>query len=108
MREAVYSFMDASHAFDQARSKLDSNLASPLLLRMFNDQMVQIEKAFISSSMLSSNNVQRHIFSSPGKPFPGIWMAYTAGNINEMKRQMSLVVKAISSAANILKPLPTV
>ncbi|KAJ7380081.1 hypothetical protein OS493_010789 [Desmophyllum pertusum] len=108
MREAVYSFMDASHAFDQARSKLDPNIASPLLLRMFNDQMVQIEKAFISSSILSSNYLQRHIFSRPNYPFPGVWSAYFAGNINEVERQMSLVVEAISSAANILKPLPSV
>lgn len=108
IREAIYNFRDASHAFDKAKSKLNPDLANPLILRMINDQMVQVEKAFISSSMLSGSYLLRHIFSSTGFPFPGVWRAAVARNESEVEKQMSLAVEAISSAANIIQPLTNV
>lgn len=109
IQKAIYNFMEASHAFERAKSKLNPDTTDPLRIRMVNDQMVQIEKAFISSSMLSDLFLSRHLFSRTAFPFPGVLQAHKngKGNINEVKKQMSLVVEAISSAAEILKPLPT-
>lgn len=107
IQKAVYDFMDASHAFEQARSKLNLDTADPLRLRMFNDQMVQIEKAFISSSISDSSFIDRHLFSRSALPFPRVSKAYREGNRNEVEKQMSLVIEAISSAAKILQPLPS-
>ena len=99
--------MKASQAFERSKSKLNSDTADPLQVRMVNDQMVQIEKAFISSSMLSDIFLSRHLFFSTNSPFPGVLKAFKEGSINEVKMQMTLVVEAISSAAKILQPLPS-
>lgn len=108
VRKAVYKFRDASHDFDQAKSKLNPELASPLHLRMLNDQMVQVEKAFISSLKLSRSYLMRHVFTSSGSPFPGVWQAYLSGNRTEVEKQISLVVETISSASQIIQPLASV
>ena len=105
IQKAVYDFMKASQAFERSKSKLNSDTADPLQVRMVNDQMVQIEKAFISSSMLSDIFLFRHLFLSTNSPFPGVLKAFEEGSINEVKMQMTLVVEAISSAAKILQPL---
>ena len=108
VHEAVLKFMNTSKAFDEARSKLDPTSASPLVLRRFNDQMVQIEKAFISSSLELGSYLNKHIFSRPGSSFPGVRMAFRSGKISEVEKQLSLVAQAISFAADILQPLPYV
>lgn len=107
IKKAVDDFMKASQAFERSKSKLNSDTADPLQVRMVNDQMVQIEKAFISSSMLSDIFLSRHLFFSTNSPFPGVLKAFKEGSINEVKMQMTLVVEAISSAAKILQPLPS-
>lgn len=104
VRKALYKFRNASQAFDQAKSKLNPDLASPLRLRRLNDQMVQVEKAFISSLKLSRSYLMRHVFTSSGNPFPGVTQAYLAGDRAEVERQISLVVETVSSAAQIIQP----
>ena len=47
IQRAIYDFMNASHTFERAKSKINLKTADPLRVRMVNDQMVQIEKAFI-------------------------------------------------------------
>lgn len=108
IREAVDNFMNASKAFDQAKSSLNPDLASPLHLRMLNDQMVQIEKAFISSAVLTDSYLLRHVFFTSGFPFRGIWGAIRTKKKSEVEKQMSLAVEVISSAAKIIQPLPSV
>ena len=68
IQRAIYDFMNANHTFERAKSKINLKTADPLRVRMVNDQMVQIEKAFISSSTLSesaqlylSQGCSRHI-----------------------------------------------
>lgn len=107
-REALYKFRNASQAFDQAKSKLNPHLASPLRLRMLNDQMVQVEKAFISGLKFSKNFLIRHVFASSAVPFPGVVDAFLAGNRAEAERQISVAVETISSAAQIIQPLASV
>ena len=106
IQRAIYDFMNASHTFERAKSKINLNTADPLRVRMVNDQMVQIEKAFISSSTLSESFISRHLFSRTALPFPGVFQAYKEGDINEVKKHMTLVVEAISSATKILQLPP--
>ena len=106
VHEAVLKFMNASKAFDEARSKLDLTSASPLILRRFNDQTVQIEKAFITSSQELGSFIMKHIFLRPGSTFPGVRIAFRSGKISEVEKQLSIVAQVISSAADILKPFP--
>ena len=108
VHEAVLRFMNASKAFEQARSRLNPTSASPLLLRRFNDQMVQIEKAFISSSPLLGNYLMRHIFARPDSSFPGVRRALYTGIISEVEKQLSLVAQAVFSAADILQPFSAI
>lgn len=108
VREALYKFGNASEAFDQAKSKLNPDLTSPLRLRRLNDQMVQVEKVFISPLKLSKSYLMRHVFTSTGTPFPGVIEAYSARNRAELERQISLVVETISSAAQIIQPVASV
>lgn len=108
--KAVLKFINASHAFEEARSKLNPTTTSPLVLRRFNDQMVQVEKAFISSTFTFGIYLMRHIFAFPNAmySFPGVREAFAAGNLDELKKHLSIVAQAISSAADILQPLPEV
>lgn len=106
IQRAIYDFMNASHTFERAKSKINLKTADPLRVRMVNDQMVQIEKAFISSSTLSESFISRHLFSRTALPFPGVFQAYKEGDINEVKKQMTLVAEAISSATKILQLPP--
>ena len=108
VHEAVLRFMNASKAFEQARSRLNPTSASPLLLRRFNDQMVQIEKAFISSSPLLGNYLMRHIFARPDSSFPGVRRALYSSIISEVEKQLSLVAQAVFSAADILQPFSAI
>jgi len=108
VHEALDKFRNASHAFDQAKSKLNPDLADPLRLRVLNDQMVQVEKAFISSLKFSNTIFMRHVFTSSDTPFPGVWGAYKQGNRAEVERQISLVVETITSAAQIIQPVASV
>lgn len=97
--KAILNFMNVSKAFEQAMSELDPFSTSPLVLRRINDQMVQIEKAFIGTS--------RHMFLWSNPPFRGVMMAVHSRKVSEVKKQLSLVAQAVYSAADILQPLPT-
>ena len=107
---AVLKFMNASEAFDKVKSKLNLSSASPLVLRRFNDQMVQMEKAFISSSSPLGSYILRHTFAyaSPTSSFPGVRRAFYAKKLDQVEKQLSLAAQAISSAADILQPFPHV
>ena len=103
VHKAILKFQNASKQFLQLRLNAKPETASPLVLRKLNDQMVQVEKAFISSSLKYSNNLIKHVFAY--NDFPGVKYALRFGNLDEVKRQWSLVAEAISSAADILKPV---
>lgn len=102
VNRALDRFVNASEAFECALSKLTEN-DSPMTLRMFNDQMMQVEKAFISSAMMTRDTTNRHVVAR-GKT-PGVRMAKASGNLEEVKRQVSIVAQAINAAADILQPI---
>lgn len=104
--KAIYKFGNASEEFLKAKSKLTGK-ESPLVKRRFNDQMVQVEKAFIRPDMYSRDPVNKHVLI--GKIFLGVQTAFretfNGGSTDEVKKQLSIVAEAISSAADILKPM---
>jgi len=106
VRKAVLNFVNTSNAFEKARTKLRPSAASSLVLRTFNDQMVQLEKAFVTSSP----SLLRHLLANnpPGSSFPKVRSALLSGDLIEVHKELSLAAQAISSAANILKPLPAI
>ena len=106
VRKAVLNFVNTSNAFEKARTKLRPSSASSLVLRRFNDQMVQLEKAFVTSSP----SLRRHLLANnpPGSSFPKVRSALLSGDLMKVHKELSLAAQAISSAANILKPLPAI
>ena len=106
VRKAVLHFVNTSNAFEKARTKLRPSSASSLVLRRFNDQMVQLEKAFVTSSP----SLRRHLLANnpPGSSFPKVRSALLSGDLIKVRKELSLAAQAISSAANILKPLPAI
>lgn len=112
VHNAIQAFIDASTLFQAAKGKLTGN-ESPLVVRAINDQLVQVEKAFISPWMQLDDPMMKHVFSrdTPSRyryllqSFPGVVQAIKTGNVDAVKEQLSLVAEAIISAADIIKPV---
>ena len=115
VHNAIQAFINASTLFQAAKGKLTGN-ESPLVVRAINDQLVQVDKAFISPWMQLSDPMMKHVFSrdapswsSPTHSFPGVVQAVNrakeTGNVDAVKEQLSLVTEAIMSAADIIKPV---
>jgi len=116
VHNAIQAFIDASTLFQAAKGKLTGN-ESPLVVRAINDQLVQVDKAFISPWMQISDPMMKHVFSrdTPSwnqrsmQSFPGVVQAVIramkTGNVDAVKEQLSLVAEAIMSAADIIKPV---
>lgn len=110
VRRAIDEFVNASEVFQDSKGKLTGK-ESALILRAVNDQLVQVEKAFISPLLKSGDPIYRHIFSrnSIYRSFPGVRRALTNArttrDFSEVHRQLSLVQEAILSAADIIKPI---
>ena len=114
VHNAIQAFIDASVLFQAAKDKLNGN-ESPLVVRAINDQLVQVEKAFISPWMQLDDPMMKHVFSRDTsswisiQSFPGVVQAVNraikTGNVDAIKEQLSLVAEAIISAADIIKPV---
>jgi len=116
VHDAIQAFIDASTLFKSAKGKLTGN-ESPLVVRAINDQLVQVDKAFISQWMQIHDPMMKHVFSrdtpswifSQVLSFPGVLQAVhrakETGNVDAVKEQLSLVAEAIMSAADIIKPV---
>ena len=110
VRNAIDEFVNASNLFQDAKDKLTGN-ESALLVRAVNDQLVQVEKAFITPYLKAGDPMYKHVFSrnNPWFSFPGVRRAaITAGktnNFTEVNQQLSLVEEAVLSAADIIKPV---
>lgn len=116
VHNAIQEFIDASTLFQAAKDKLTGN-ESPLVVRAINDQLVQVEKAFISPWMQLDDPMMKHVFSrdTPSwnpysmQSFPGVVQAVIrarkTGNVDAIKEQFSLVAEAIISATDIIKPV---
>ncbi|XP_072178185.1 N-acetylated-alpha-linked acidic dipeptidase 2-like [Diadema setosum] len=113
LTEAVIDFFEATQDFHQRTKDLDRN--SHESVRQINDQLMQLEKAFIRE--LPGNRLDRHVLFSPchteskrddmSHIFPGILDAYNDHNATtrwtKVAQQVAIVTHAIESASAILK-----
>ena len=116
LQKAVLKFVNASVAFEQTKARVTTQ-GSSTEVRMLNDQIVQVEKAFIWPYGLPGRPQDRHVAFNFGlknidygkATFPGITealhLAEETGEWEEVKRQVSIAAHTVSSAADLIKPL---
>lgn len=114
VHNAIQTFINASTLFQAAKDKLTGN-EGQLVLRTINDQLVQVERAFVSPYLKIDDPMMQHVFSrdTPSwrqvQSFPGVLEALKnakeTGNIAAVKKQLSLVAEAVLSAADVIKPV---
>ena len=110
----VYRFKDEATKFQAEKGKA-ADEKDDIKLRALNDRMVNVEKAFITAAGLPNQPMTRHVIFAPSvnnkygsTSFPGISDLVAKQNKTDqdwldIKRQTSIVFKAISDAANTLK-----
>ncbi|XP_031568869.1 aminopeptidase NAALADL1-like isoform X2 [Actinia tenebrosa] len=105
---AIYKFGNASAKFVEAKEKLTGR-EDPLVLRRFNDQMMEVERAFIRLTKYPYKNpINNHVLN--GDMYIGAFFTFISGkgkNLGDVEKQLSIVAMAISSAADIITPLPS-
>lgn len=107
--EASTEFLDTLASFKGTESVSE--------LRMLNDQIVHVEKAFIHPYGLPGQPQARHVAFNFGfrnikrlqATFPGVTeavhLAENSGDWDEVQRQLSLATQAVLAAADVLRPL---
>uniref|UniRef100_A0A672MXH0 Aminopeptidase NAALADL1 n=1 Tax=Sinocyclocheilus grahami TaxID=75366 RepID=A0A672MXH0_SINGR len=115
---AVENFTVAARDFHQRLDQLDTSNA--LAVRMVNDQLMYLERAFTDPLGLPGRPFYRHIIFAPsshnkyaGESFPGIYDAlFDIENAvdpqkawDEVKRQISIAAFTVNTAAETLKPV---
>ncbi|ROJ25402.1 N-acetylated-alpha-linked acidic dipeptidase 2 [Anabarilius grahami] len=115
---AVENFTVAARDFHQRLHQIDTSNA--LDVRMVNDQLMYLERAFIDPLGLPGRPFYRHIIFAPsshnkyaGESFPGIYDAlFDIENVadpqkawDEVKRQISIAAFTVNAAAGTLKPV---
>ena len=116
LRNAVENFKKASMEFQQhLESYKDENDFRKL--RVLNDQMIQVEKAFLYSDGLPGRREFKHLIFAPSlsnvyasASFPGITdaLAQCEQNLTQcdnIEFQISLVTHNIQQAADMMKPI---
>uniref|UniRef100_A0A8I6ABM7 glutamate carboxypeptidase II n=1 Tax=Rattus norvegicus TaxID=10116 RepID=A0A8I6ABM7_RAT len=113
---AVNNFTDVASKFNQRLQDLDKS--NPILLRILNDQLMYLERAFIDPLGLPGRPFYRHIIYAPsshnkyaGESFPGIYDALfdinnkvdTSKAWREVKRQISIAAFTVQAAAETLR-----
>jgi len=110
---AVKNFTKTASSFQASLEKLDKN--NPLALRMANDRLMQLERAFINPQGLPGRPYMRHVVFAPsahnayaGSSFPGLVDAlYAVQHLNnndweQVKMELSIAVFYIQSATNVM------
>ncbi|XP_051965869.1 N-acetylated-alpha-linked acidic dipeptidase 2 [Xyrauchen texanus] len=115
---AVMNFTVAAQDFHQRLDQLDTSDA--MAVRMANDQLIYLERAFIDPLGLPGRPFYRHIIFAPsshnkyaGESFPGIYDAlFDIENAvdpqmswDEVKRQISIAAFTVNAAAVTLMPV---
>lgn len=106
---AIYKFGNASARFVEAKEKLTSK-DDPLVVRRFNDQMMEVERAFIRPTLKYPHkiSIDNHLLN--GDTYRSAYYTLVVGkgrNLGDVEKQLSIVALAISSAADIITPLPS-
>ena len=108
---AVENFARISREFQRNKFK-----GGPQKLRMLNDQMMQLEKAFIQTTEKNDHKQLRHVIYGPnltnlygGVYFPRVHNALIKaeeiGDWKLVEKEISLLTYAINSAAHVLEPI---
>ena len=100
--KALERFINASKAFECALKKI-SHEDDAMVLRMFNDQMMQVERAFVNPAMRSSQPMERNLIARENAM--GVLTALSEGNREEVEKQVSLLAMALNAAAEIIQPV---
>ena len=121
MQKSIYRFLSISSRFIKEAKKFQVEKDKALeekddmKLRDLNDRMVNVEKSFITAPGLPNRPNARHVIFAPSvnnlygsTSFPGISDLMFKENKTEqdwldIKEQMSVLFKAISSATDSLK-----
>uniref|UniRef100_A0A2K6EW65 Glutamate carboxypeptidase 2 n=1 Tax=Propithecus coquereli TaxID=379532 RepID=A0A2K6EW65_PROCO len=113
---AVKNFSEAASDFHRRLTQVDLN--NPIAVRIMNDQLMLLERAFIDPLGLPGRRFYRHIIFAPsshnkyaGESFPGIYDAmfdieYKADPHwawTEVKKHISIAAFTIQAAAGTLK-----
>uniref|UniRef100_A0A8B9CZ75 Aminopeptidase NAALADL1 n=1 Tax=Anser brachyrhynchus TaxID=132585 RepID=A0A8B9CZ75_9AVES len=113
---AVVNFSEAAAEFHRRLEKVDKK--DPLAVRIMNDQLMFIERAFIDPLGLPGRKFYRHVIFAPsshnkyaGESFPGIYDALfdieskadQQEAWEEVKRQISIAAFTVQAAAGTLK-----
>uniref|UniRef100_A0A3Q2H7P5 glutamate carboxypeptidase II n=1 Tax=Equus caballus TaxID=9796 RepID=A0A3Q2H7P5_HORSE len=113
---AVENFTEIASEFSERLQDLDKN--NPMLLRIMNDQLMFLERAFIDPLGLPDRPFYRHIIYAPsshnkyaGESFPGIYDALfdieskvdPSKAWEEVKRQISIAAFTVQAAAGTLR-----
>ncbi|XP_060799309.1 N-acetylated-alpha-linked acidic dipeptidase 2 isoform X2 [Neoarius graeffei] len=115
---AVDNFTHAAQEFQQRLNTLDTT--NSLSVRMVNDQLMYLERAFIDPLGLPGRPFYRHVVFAPnshnkyaGQSFPGIYdalfdidkAAEPERAWSEVKRQISIAAFTVNAAADTLRPV---
>ncbi|KAF7699744.1 N-acetylated-alpha-linked acidic dipeptidase 2 [Silurus meridionalis] len=115
---AVDNFTNAAQEFQRHLNTLDTS--NSLSVRMVNDQLMYLERAFIDPLGLPGRPFYRHVVFAPsshnkyaGESFPGIYDAlFDIENSaepqtawSEVKRQISVAAFTVNAAADTLRPV---
>ncbi|XP_078700064.1 glutamate carboxypeptidase 2-like [Branchiostoma floridae x Branchiostoma belcheri] len=123
LQSAVANFTQAAMMIEDELSSMENN-TDPLVARMYNDQLMQMERAFIDPQGILYQKFYRHTILSSGlwdtDTFPALGDAVRRmgsdwtdpgkeDKLKELKQELSIITFFIQSAANILaKPASTV
>uniref|UniRef100_A0A286Y0N5 glutamate carboxypeptidase II n=2 Tax=Cavia porcellus TaxID=10141 RepID=A0A286Y0N5_CAVPO len=113
---AINNFTEIASKFNKRLQSLDKS--NPILLRIMNDQLMFLERAFIDPLGLPDRPFYRHIIYAPsshnkyaGESFPGIYDALfdiksktdPSKAWAEVKRQISIAAFTVQAAAGTLR-----
>ncbi|KAI8496888.1 hypothetical protein Bbelb_255430 [Branchiostoma belcheri] len=116
LQSAVANFSQAAVMFEDELSSLENN-TDPLVARMYNDQLMQMEQAFINPQGILYQKFSRHTILSSGlwntETFPALGDAVRRmgsdwtdpgkeDKLKELKQELSIITFFIQSAANSL------
>uniref|UniRef100_A0A4X2K2Y8 Aminopeptidase NAALADL1 n=1 Tax=Vombatus ursinus TaxID=29139 RepID=A0A4X2K2Y8_VOMUR len=114
---AVERFERAAAALDQRIETLRKNLSDPLKVRMVNDQLMLLERAFLNTRAFPEKYYYSHVLWAPRTSnvvtFPGLANAYdeavkTPNDPSawaKVKKQLSIAAMAVEGAAATLEPV---
>uniref|UniRef100_A0A8C0J9Y8 Aminopeptidase NAALADL1 n=1 Tax=Chelonoidis abingdonii TaxID=106734 RepID=A0A8C0J9Y8_CHEAB len=114
LKAAIGQFKSVAADFNQRIMKLkEEESPSPLQIRMVNDQIMLLERAFLNPQAFPNQYYYSHVIwaskSSDQATFPGLADAYTSaletGDWDQVRKHLTIVVQAVESAASTLEAM---